>query len=84
MLPNFDNQKAGRFISKREDMKVRELVKLLYDDRWVTKEQKGSHMQLVHPTKKGKKYSTSSWRRYTERNFARNTEAGWFEIACMI
>jgi predicted RNA binding protein YcfA (HicA-like mRNA interferase family) len=35
-------------------MKVRELVKLLKDDGWEKKEQKGSHLQLVHPTKKGK------------------------------
>lgn len=35
-------------------MKVKDLVKLLRDDGWVKKEQKGSHLQLVHPTKKGK------------------------------
>lgn len=35
-------------------MKVRELVKKLYNDGWLKKEQKGSHLQLVHPVKKGK------------------------------
>ena len=35
-------------------MKVRDLVKKLYDDGWVKKEQKGSHLKLVHSTKKGK------------------------------
>ena len=35
-------------------MKVRELLKTLVDDGWVKKEQKGSHLQLVHPIKKGK------------------------------
>ena len=35
-------------------MKVKDLVKQLRDDGWVKKEQKGSHLQLVHPTKKGK------------------------------
>jgi predicted RNA binding protein YcfA (HicA-like mRNA interferase family) len=35
-------------------MKVRELLKILADDGWIKKEQKGSHLQLVHPTRKGK------------------------------
>ncbi|MBA4851340.1 type II toxin-antitoxin system HicA family toxin [Emticicia sp. BO119] len=35
-------------------MKVRELLRILYDDGWLEKDQKGSHLQLVHPTKKGK------------------------------
>jgi predicted RNA binding protein YcfA (HicA-like mRNA interferase family) len=35
-------------------MKVKELVKLLEKDGWVKKEQKGSHLQLVHPVKPGK------------------------------
>jgi predicted RNA binding protein YcfA (HicA-like mRNA interferase family) len=35
-------------------MKVRELLKMLRDDGWVEKTQKGSHLQLVHPVKKGK------------------------------
>ncbi|MEO6721506.1 MAG: type II toxin-antitoxin system HicA family toxin [Ferruginibacter sp.] len=35
-------------------MKVKELVRELNEDGWVKKEQKGSHLQLVHPTKKGK------------------------------
>lgn len=35
-------------------MKVRDLLKKLNDDGWVKKEQKGSHLQLVHPTKKRK------------------------------
>jgi predicted RNA binding protein YcfA (HicA-like mRNA interferase family) len=35
-------------------MKVRELVKTLKEDGWLKKEQKGSHLQLIHPTKKGK------------------------------
>lgn len=35
-------------------MKVRELLKLLYEDGWVVKNQKGSHQQLIHPIKPGK------------------------------
>lgn len=35
-------------------MKVRELLKMLRQDGWFDKEQKGSHLQLVHPKKKGK------------------------------
>jgi len=35
-------------------MKIRELLQELKKDGWVKKEQKGSHLQLVHPTKKGK------------------------------
>ncbi len=35
-------------------MKVKELLKTLYIDGWVRKEQKGSHLQLIHPVKKGK------------------------------
>jgi predicted RNA binding protein YcfA (HicA-like mRNA interferase family) len=35
-------------------MKVRELLKLLKDDGWLEKEQKGSHLQLIHPIKPGK------------------------------
>lgn len=35
-------------------MKVRELLRILYDDGWLEKEQKGSHLQMVHPKKSGK------------------------------
>lgn len=35
-------------------MKVKELLKMLKKDGWVEKTQKGSHLQLEHPTKKGK------------------------------
>ena len=35
-------------------MKVRELLKILRQDGWTEKEQKGSHLQLMHPVKKGK------------------------------
>ena len=35
-------------------MKVKDLLKELKKDGWLTKEQKGSHLQLIHPTKKGK------------------------------
>lgn len=35
-------------------MKVKELLKILKKDGWIEKEQKGSHLQLVHPGKKGK------------------------------
>ena len=35
-------------------MKVRELLKILRQDGWKEKEQKGSHLQLIHPAKKGK------------------------------
>lgn len=35
-------------------MKVKELLKLLKDDGWVEKDQKGSHLQLVNSNKPGK------------------------------
>jgi predicted RNA binding protein YcfA (HicA-like mRNA interferase family) len=55
LLPTFEKKGLGVFQWQICGiMKVRELVRLLYDDGWVTKEQKGSHLQLIHPTKKGK------------------------------
>jgi predicted RNA binding protein YcfA (HicA-like mRNA interferase family) len=35
-------------------MTVREVLKVLKSDGWIEKSQKGSHLQLEHPTKKGK------------------------------
>lgn len=35
-------------------MDVATLRKILYADGWTKKAQHGSHLQLVHPTKKGK------------------------------
>lgn len=35
-------------------MKVRELLKMLKNDGWIEKSQKGSHLQLIHPIKTGK------------------------------
>ncbi|HEY5326531.1 MAG TPA: type II toxin-antitoxin system HicA family toxin [Mucilaginibacter sp.] len=35
-------------------MKVKELLKLLKDDGWMEKEQKGSHLQMVNSNKPGK------------------------------
>ena len=35
-------------------MKTNELLKLLKQDGWMLKVQKGSHMQFVHPIKSGK------------------------------
>ncbi len=35
-------------------MKVREMLQLLKEDGWVEKTQKGSHLQLEHPSKPGK------------------------------
>ena len=35
-------------------MKVKDLLKELKKDGWFEKEQKGSHLQLIHRTKKGK------------------------------
>lgn len=35
-------------------MKVKDLLIQLKTDGWVKKVQRGSHLQLVHPTKKGK------------------------------
>jgi predicted RNA binding protein YcfA (HicA-like mRNA interferase family) len=35
-------------------MKVKDLLKELKKDGWVEKEQKGRHLQLIHPLKKGK------------------------------
>ncbi len=36
------------------DMKVKELLKLLNQDGWEEKVQKGSHLQLMHRDKPGK------------------------------
>ena len=38
----------------QKKMKVKDLLKRLNEDGWEKKEQKGSHLQLVHPKKKGK------------------------------
>lgn len=35
-------------------MKAREIIKLLKKEGWEEKTQRGSHLQLVHPTRKGK------------------------------
>jgi len=35
-------------------MKSKELIRILKNDGWVEKEQKESHLQLVHNVKKGK------------------------------
>jgi len=35
-------------------MKVREILKILYNDGWIKKDFRGSHVQLIHPTKPGK------------------------------
>ena len=35
-------------------MKVKELLKLLNQEGWVEKDQKGSHLQMIHPDKPGK------------------------------
>ena len=35
-------------------MKVKELLKILHEDGWQDKVQKGSHLQLVHDQKEGK------------------------------
>ena len=35
-------------------MKAREILKILREDGWIEKTQKGSHLQLVHSIKKGK------------------------------
>ncbi len=34
-------------------MKVKELLKLLKEDGWTEKDQKGSHLQMVNPIKAG-------------------------------
>ncbi len=41
-------------ILKSNEMKVKELLKVLHDDGWIDKVQKGSHLQLTHSTKEGK------------------------------
>lgn len=35
-------------------MKFREVIRLLEDDGWEVVQQKGSHRQYKHPTKKGR------------------------------
>ena len=35
-------------------MKVKELLKVLYDDGWLDKTQRGSHLQLINEIKEGK------------------------------
>jgi predicted RNA binding protein YcfA (HicA-like mRNA interferase family) len=32
----------------------KELLKILKDDGWIIKNQEGSHLHLIHPTKPGK------------------------------
>lgn len=35
-------------------MKATEIIKILKEDGWYLKEQKGSHQQFIHPVKPGK------------------------------
>ena len=35
-------------------MKPKQLLKILQDDGWIEKYQRGSHINLVHPNKPGK------------------------------
>ena len=35
-------------------MTAKQLLRILKDDGWFEKDQKGSHLQMVHATKKGK------------------------------
>ncbi|WP_075366542.1 type II toxin-antitoxin system HicA family toxin [Desulfosporosinus metallidurans] len=35
-------------------MTFREVLKILKQEGWIEKETKGSHIQLIHPTKSGK------------------------------
>lgn len=35
-------------------MTPREVIRILMEDGWTKKTQKGSHLQMVHPTKPGK------------------------------
>lgn len=35
-------------------MTAKDILRMLYDDGWTKKSQSGSHIQLVHPTKRGK------------------------------
>jgi predicted RNA binding protein YcfA (HicA-like mRNA interferase family) len=37
-----------------EEMTAKEILKQLKADGWTEKSQRGSHLQLVHPTKPGK------------------------------
>ena len=34
-------------------MKAKDALKALYADGWIVKSQRGSHIKLAHPTKKG-------------------------------
>ena len=35
-------------------MTAKEIIKILKSDGWIQKSQKGSHLQMIHPTKSGK------------------------------
>ena len=35
-------------------MNCKQVIRLLEDDGWIIKEQKGSHRQYIHPVKSGK------------------------------
>jgi predicted RNA binding protein YcfA (HicA-like mRNA interferase family) len=50
LLYEIGSNKNATFVK----MKVRELLKLLRKDGWIEQTQKGSHLQLEHPVKKGK------------------------------
>lgn len=40
--------------TRGENMKFREIEKLILNDGWYLKNTKGSHNQYIHPTKSGK------------------------------
>ena len=49
----FDDN-AHSVYNMRRDMRFEELEKIIISDGWYLKNQKGSHRQYIHPTKKGK------------------------------
>lgn len=59
--------------------KVKQVIDLLKADGWTMKEQKGSHRQFTHPTKKGK-VTVNGKESETMEQFNLNSiwkQAGW-------
>ena len=61
-------------------MKVKELLKVLRNDGWREKDQKGSHLQLEHPVKKGKVTVPMHGGDIPKRYIKCNSKAGWIKI----
>jgi len=64
-------------------MTARNLLRILKRKGWVEKSQSGSHLQLIHPVKKGKSYRANTSRRYPQRDIKFDFKTSRIKIALL-